>query len=191
MNCNAGETLAQLRTRMEPSLQLPAVWVFLLKGAPVGKKAEGKRLVDDLGQLITIRDKAVKPAPKPEAVAPADQRGIPVALESGTSLGNISLEPSVKLEVARRMVQDQFSGSLPDEFVFVRNQAPVGMKQEKKLTVADCLPVLLLRDKGLRRASAPPTPGSVNAPTAKATAATDATMVALVSESCCCLAKSV
>lgn len=192
MNSNGGETLAQLRTTMESSLQLPAVWVFLLKGAPVGKKAEGKRLVDDLGQSITIRDKAAKPPPKTEAVAPADQQGIPVALESGTSLGNISLEPSVKLQVARRMVQDQFSGSLPAEFVFLRNQAPVGMKQEKKLTVADCLPVLLLRDKGLRRASAPPTPGSVNAQTPKATAqtpkaaaATDATMVALVSKSSC------
>lgn len=170
---------------MESSLQLPAVWVFLLKGAPVGKKAESKRLVDDLGQVITIRDKAVKPAPKLAVVESGDQRGIPVALEAGTSLGTVSVETSVSLQVARRMVQEQFSGSLPDEFVFLRNHAPVGMKQEKKLTVADCLPVLLLRDKSLRRASAPPTPGSVRAQPEQAPAATDATMVALVSTSVC------
>ena len=118
-------------------------------------------------------------------VESGDQRGIPVALEAGTSLGTVSVETSVSLQAARRMVQEQFSGSLPDEFVFLRNHAPVGMKQEKKLTVADCLPVLLLRDKSLRRASAPPTPGSVRAQPEQAPAATDTTMVALVSTSVC------
>ena len=188
---NSGETLAQLRTTMESSLQLPAAWVFLLKGAPVGKKAEGKRLVDDLGLVITIRDKSGKSAPKTEPVASGGQEGVPVAMETGTSVGSISLEPGVTLVVARRMIQEKFSGSLPAEFVFLRNQAPVGMKQEKKLKVADCLPVLLLRDKALRRASAPPTPGSAQATSAPPTpasatkqpAATDAAMVTLVSES--------
>lgn len=184
IDSNAGETLAQLRTNMTASLQLPAVWVFLLKGAPVGKKAEGKRLVDDLGPVITIRDKTGKPAPKPEPVASGDQRGIPVALEAGSSVGSISLEPSATLEVARRAVHEKFSGAVPQEFVFLRNHAPVGKKQEKKLTVADCLPVLLLRDKGLRRSSAPPTPGSVNAQATQDPATADAAMIDLVSTSC-------
>ena len=73
-------------------------------------------------------------------------------------MGSVAVESSATLEVARRTIQEKLSGSLPAEFVFLRNHAPVGMKQEKKLTVADCLPVLLLRDKASRRASAPPTP---------------------------------
>ena len=174
VNSNAGETMAQLRVTMESSLQLPAAWVFLLKSAPVGKKAEGKRSVDDLGDAIMIRDKA---APKPEAAS----GGVPIALEAGTALGSVSIEATDTLEVARRSIQEKFSGSIPVEFVFVRGNAPVGMKQEKKLTVADCLPVLVLRDKALRRSSVqPPTPVSTQAPPPQPATATDAAMVSLV-----------
>jgi hypothetical protein len=180
----SGETLLQLRTKMEASLQLPDVWVFLLKGAPVGKKAEGKRVVDDLGEIIIIRDKAGKPAPKSDAGAASSgsDRGIvPVALEGGSALGSVAVESSATLEVARRTIREKLSGFLPAEFVFLRNHAPVGMKQEKKLTVADCLPVLLLRDKASRRASAPPTPTPARAQAAQPAVAVDAAMVAVVS----------
>ena len=68
---------------MAGSLQLPAEWVFLLKGAPVGKKAEGKRFVRDLGETITIRDKSARSAPPPVG-KPAQV----VQIEGGAMIGS-------------------------------------------------------------------------------------------------------
>jgi hypothetical protein len=86
---NSAETLAQLRMTMEASLQLPAEWVFVMRGAPVGRKAERKRLVQDLGEAIVVRDKSA-PTATP-ALAPATGAapvGTPVHTEGGTLLGS-------------------------------------------------------------------------------------------------------
>ena len=88
---------------MTGSLKLPAEWVFLLKGAPVGKKAEGKRFVRDLGETITIRDKSARPAKPTEVPASPSRAGgdVPVALESGGTVGQIRVDKSATLQVAK------------------------------------------------------------------------------------------
>ena len=182
MSSQPGDTLGQVRKTMTGSLKLPAEWVFLLKGAPVGKKAEGKRFARDLGETITIRDKSARPAKPTEVPASPSRAGgdVPVALESGGTVGQIRVDKSATLQVARRMIQAQHGGSLPAEYVFVRNSAPVGMKQERKVTVADCMPVLMLRDKRSRRSSAPPTPARASPPSRPPPVAAESEAVPLV-----------
>ena len=80
-----GHNRASAFNAINRSLKLPAEWVFLLKGAPEGKKSEGKRLESDLGETITIRDKSARPAKPTEVPASPSRAGgdVPVALESG------------------------------------------------------------------------------------------------------------
>jgi hypothetical protein len=189
--------LILIRTRMVVVAQamqsalgerLPAQWVFVMRSAPVGKKAESKRKVEDLGERIVIRDKSAPRAAAPRgAGGPAGRAAVPVSLEGsggvGTTLTSITIDTSATLEVARLAIcaaapHATSAVSLPPEWIFVRNGAPVGVKQEKKVLVQDCMPVLLVRPKVARRstaaaARAPPTPQ-----TQRSTAsATEATMV--------------
>jgi hypothetical protein len=60
VDCSEGQLLSDLRTTMEATLQgLPPAWVFMFKGAPVGKKAEGRRQAAEVLPCILVRSKAV------------------------------------------------------------------------------------------------------------------------------------
>jgi hypothetical protein len=67
VDCAPADTLAEARAQMV-GLTLPADWVFLLHGAPLGKKQEGKRTVADVGGALVVRDKAAKKAQRAAAV---------------------------------------------------------------------------------------------------------------------------
>ncbi len=87
MKRNAEETLDQLRNAMESSLELPAEWVFVMRGAPVGRKAERKRHVRDLGTPIVIRDKSQSAAATPTVAAEASVAAT-VQVEGGNAIGS-------------------------------------------------------------------------------------------------------
>ena len=152
--CDPSSTLASLRESMQTQLTLPQDWVFEIRAAPIGKKAEGKRVVGDLGATIVIRDKSAASAPKMNGEASSLQQ-INVATEGGVSLGSIRIATTDTLGVARRTIAETIRlPSLPSEYVFIRNSAPVGLKQEKKITVRECMPLLTIRAKATRSRSA-------------------------------------
>jgi hypothetical protein len=173
------DTLAAVRARMEAapgSMGLPADWVFVLRGAPLGKKQEGKRTLADVGGAIVVRDKAAKasatptkarpeaePAVPPAAVPPlplgepaaaveAAAAGVAVKDEDGFGLGSVDCAPTDTLAEARA----QMAGlALPADWVFVLRGAPLGKKQEGKRTVADLGGAIVVR-KADPLLSAPP-----------------------------------
>lgn len=87
MKCRAEETVDQLRKAMDCSLELPSAWVFVMRGAPVGRKAEKKRHVKDLGTVITIRDKST-PAAAGASTAVQTSVGTTVQVEGRNSIGS-------------------------------------------------------------------------------------------------------
>ncbi len=89
MKSNLEEPLDQLRKAMESSLELPAEWVFVMRGAPVGRKAERKRHARDLGTVIVIRDKSQSVAATPTVAAGVSVAAI-VQVEGGNVIGSKS-----------------------------------------------------------------------------------------------------
>ena len=157
VGCEVHDTLSFARGLMQSQLQLPTDWVFVMRAAPVGRKAEGKRTVQELGGTITIRDKTVNAAKatvRPAQIIQEAPSAVTVALEDGTTLGSISIRGAETLAVTRRAIDEILAGpSLPAEYVFLRNHAPVGLKQERKVIVQNCLPVVTIRAKFARTAT--------------------------------------
>ena len=89
MKTNAEETLDQLREAMEFAFELPTEWVFVMRGAPVGRKAERKRHAQDLGMVIVIRDKSPSQAAPATTVAQSAVEAA-VQVEGGNVVGSKS-----------------------------------------------------------------------------------------------------
>eukprot|EP01043_Picozoa_sp_COSAG02_P042357 COSAG02_NODE_3596_length_6508_cov_8.422687_4_plen_701_part_00 len=81
--------LSEVRAALlcNPAFQakLPIDWVFVKKNAPVGKKAEGKWTVQNLGHEIVLRGKSPHPSVYCEPTPPA-MRQAPSTEDSGTIL---------------------------------------------------------------------------------------------------------
>eukprot|EP01046_Picozoa_sp_COSAG06_P024054 COSAG06_NODE_1940_length_8023_cov_11.932988_9_plen_1278_part_00 len=68
--------------------KLPADWVFVKKNAPVGKKAEGKWMMQNLGHEIVLRGKGPRlPASLPSDVADAALSDAAAEVESTSAVG--------------------------------------------------------------------------------------------------------
>lgn len=89
-----------------------------MKGAPVGLKAEGKRSVRDIGNIVVfIRDKERKvasspPSPAPAAPVAAAGAGLTITLEDGSVLGTVACAASETLAAIRVRIGPTLDGPM-------------------------------------------------------------------------------
>ena len=99
------------------------------------------------------------------ALIPSEEQDWGVRVEGGPPIGFATLAPATLLVDAREALlrNRAFDGDLPEDWVFLKNTAPVGKKAEGKWSVGDLGTEIVVRGK-TQAPSPPPTPRFVQAP---------------------------
>lgn len=164
-------SLADARARIDRELEASAgtawralvkdcAWQFIVRGAPVALRVEGRRTVRETASLqeaggADLRHVLVIRAKKSAAKKPdSGVVGVPVMMEgeAGALLGTLRVSGAVAkktlAEMRALMAEQMPRNALPPSFSFLRRACPVSSKQERKMGFADAdLPVLVVRVK--------------------------------------------